>query len=846
MKNIVVLLSLFIFGILSADLILEEGFESGDLPPGWTQEYISSNTDWDYTNGGYSSNPPSAHSGSYNARFYYGSSTPHITRLITPALNLGVSSNGELSFWHAQKIWLSDQDELKIYYRNSESGNWNLIVHYQDNTPDWTQRTVSLPDPSETYYVAFEGIAKFGYGVCVDDVLITGQPVQYENDLAAISLIGPNNVNAGNSYIYDFTVRNSGLAEQDSYTVRLLKDSYLELSSLVINQSIQPGEERQHQFVWNIPQSEPLGQAYLQGDVILDGDDNGNNDQTSQLNIMIMPYGQINIGNGSDLTYYMPLNFYYMNSLSETIYYFDEFNTGGLINGIAWYNNFSSNLSNMPTRVWIGETTQTSLCSGWIPSNQLVPVFDDNINYPSGENMIMINFNEPFIYTGNNLAILVQRPMDTQYYSNSDKFYSTNSSPHPDRSRYAYADFDELDPETPPMGTLTSSFPNTAFFLIPGGLGNVQGYVRDEDDQPLAGAQIIREGSGDQTFSNTQGYYYMGNIPEGNYDFTASLFGYSPQTLNTEITENDTIDLDFSLLPLGMVSVSGRVTGSDFPDDGLSGIPVYLSGFEDYQTLTDADGYFLIEGVYTNITYRLDINCEGYDPYSESVFVSGEDLDLGTIILYEIADPPGNVQAFQNDPGTEVDLYWNSPGSGGGEFRYDDGEFDFQFGSASLPTNAVFGSVHRHIAVIQEISWFLTAESASHSSVKLYVFGLDSYGDPDSSELLFISGMIPNIDDQWNYYTLPQAVTAENGFLVGLGTPGIWTGLGMDDGVGDPWVFTPGTQWITLNYTQNPWQDLAGINPPQWNRNFMIRAYGIDLGEIAFNFTETSEYDQIA
>ncbi|MBK6966463.1 MAG: BACON domain-containing protein [Bacteroidales bacterium] len=34
-----------------------------------------------------------------------------------------------------------------------------------------------MPDASAEYYIGFEGNAKYGYGVCLDDVLITGTPV---------------------------------------------------------------------------------------------------------------------------------------------------------------------------------------------------------------------------------------------------------------------------------------------------------------------------------------------------------------------------------------------------------------------------------------------------------------------------------------------------------------------------------------------------------------------------------------------------------------------------------------------------------------------------------------------
>jgi hypothetical protein len=93
--------------------------------------------------------------------------------LVTPELKFDESvQNTELTFWHCMENWSGDQDELRVYYKTSASGTWNLLAKYTDNVEVWTERTVVLPKINSTYYVAFEGNAKWGYGVCIDDVLI--------------------------------------------------------------------------------------------------------------------------------------------------------------------------------------------------------------------------------------------------------------------------------------------------------------------------------------------------------------------------------------------------------------------------------------------------------------------------------------------------------------------------------------------------------------------------------------------------------------------------------------------------------------------------------------------------
>ncbi|MCK4978803.1 MAG: choice-of-anchor J domain-containing protein, partial [Candidatus Delongbacteria bacterium] len=203
-------------------IILDEGFEGGSLPAGWSQEYMVGDNDWIYQNGGQLGNPGSAHTGSYNAAFLHTISG-NSTKLITPEINLGTANDGVLTFWHAQANWATDQDELHVYYKNSSGGAWILIESFIEDTPAWTERIIFLPNPSTTYYVAFEGLDDYGYGVCLDDILITGDPTVYDNDLAGQVISGNTIVNAGNTEAYSIEVKNVGNNSQNNYTVKLFK-----------------------------------------------------------------------------------------------------------------------------------------------------------------------------------------------------------------------------------------------------------------------------------------------------------------------------------------------------------------------------------------------------------------------------------------------------------------------------------------------------------------------------------------------------------------------------------------------------------------------------------------------
>ena len=178
-----------------------ETFENaGSIPSGWTQEYVTNTTSWIFRSGSPTSQPSSAHGGTYNACLYFGSRVAQVTKLVSPALDFGASiKNTQLTFWHCMPNWSGDQDELRVYYKTSQADTWVRLAAYTNSVSTWTQQSLSLPNPSRAYFIAFEGTAKWGYGVCLDDVSVSGAASPYtvwqanrftEAELAAKAITG--------------------------------------------------------------------------------------------------------------------------------------------------------------------------------------------------------------------------------------------------------------------------------------------------------------------------------------------------------------------------------------------------------------------------------------------------------------------------------------------------------------------------------------------------------------------------------------------------------------------------------------------------------------------------------
>ena len=151
-----------------------EGFENGGASPGcWSQEQISSSgIYWTFITGNGSANPATTHGGTYNACLKDATPADNKTKLISPSFDITSLLIPQLTFWHTQPVWGSNQDQLTVYYKTSSGGSWTVLATFPGSITSWTQEAINLPNASNDYFIAFEGNAKNGYGICIDDVSI--------------------------------------------------------------------------------------------------------------------------------------------------------------------------------------------------------------------------------------------------------------------------------------------------------------------------------------------------------------------------------------------------------------------------------------------------------------------------------------------------------------------------------------------------------------------------------------------------------------------------------------------------------------------------------------------------
>ncbi|HNT51903.1 MAG TPA: hypothetical protein PKH19_00775, partial [Candidatus Syntrophosphaera sp.] len=357
--------------------------------------------------------------------------------------------------------------QVQIY----ESGAVKFIYGPATGTPSSASASIGInmaPGGAGWYYSVTPGPPATVSSTAENTTISTypGEGTVYEfnpvvavpNDLAALSLTGSTTPTVGIASTYTITVRNRGSVLQNTYQVKLYRGAAIEIGS-VNGTTIQPGEILTFTIPWT---PAVAGPDVLYGKVILTGDQNPTNDQTPNLNVAVQPAGvqAVTIGDGSQLAR-VPMDFYWKNSLHECLFMSDELGfVSGTITSLAFYNNFTTNLPNGATKIWLGSTTQQDLSGGWIPSTQLTLVFDGVVQYPAGANTITIPLQTPYMHTPGNLVMMVNRPMDAVYYSSMDNFQAQTIGTN--RALNIYSDSTTYDPAAPPTGaTLSGQFPKT-------------------------------------------------------------------------------------------------------------------------------------------------------------------------------------------------------------------------------------------------------------------------------------------------------------------------------------------------------------------------------------------------
>jgi hypothetical protein len=337
-------------------------------------------------------------------------------------------------------------------------------------------------------YLAFRHPVTASYqNFFLDDITIEYIPA---NDLSVLSLSGDYNQAAMSEALVYAEILNRGTEPQANYRV-ILEDYNGNTLGVSPGVLIAPGQRIMVPLIWQ--PYEALGYR-LRGNLENPGDQNPLNNKSPEFRMLISPgYADLRtIGDGS-MEARVPMDTYYEYHIFETIYYPAEIGRTGQIYAIRFFKTFGST-SSRSYNVFVGETPQTDLSSGWIPSTLLSPVYSGPIGFSNETSYVTITFQNPYIYNGGNLVVMISSfgySVPGGYFNNFKCQISGSS-----RSRWATRNSPAAyNPAGPPMpSTLSNIYPMTTLFFS--GHQDYQGvsvfpHSAEFGDQPVDSQQSL-------------------------------------------------------------------------------------------------------------------------------------------------------------------------------------------------------------------------------------------------------------------------------------------------------------------------------------------------------------------
>jgi hypothetical protein len=758
-----------------------EEFEGGSMrPQGW--EDVGELAGFVQKQNGYGHN----RSGSLevNIRLTYGVNLPTAPAILSHFVEMGSAPRIKFDFWlgNSNDIYELPTTEQVIigvlvtadFGKTYDTVHWIAPGSPNQWVPDqeWTFVDIDLTNPK------FGG--KFTNKICrvkllahwandadywfyADDMKIGTEP---SKELAGVKLSGNTTPYQGEENRYTVSILNKGKETQSSYTVKLMCDN-VEVGSAA-GVTVAKGETKNVEILWTPTSITGIKKIYAK--VELAGDELDENDKTPNVmvNVLTDNLRTISFGSRSIASPTVPIKLENNRNGSQALYYPSDLGTNtGKISGIGYKTIFASEVSNVPVKIYLGETPRRNLDNGWFSVEDLKKVFDGRVDFVEGQIAdAYINFDSIYEYKGGNLIVYAVK--DGGPTSFSALFLCTETYP---QSRIRHSDFTNIMyPEDGESQVMFLQVPDMTFIQDATGSAEITGVIRDiQTNAPLSGVTVSIKGTQLSKITGADGRYSF-ILKPGNYGIEASLFRYFTDSARVDITADNVTEKNISLKKIEQYTLTGKVT-DNVTGDGIANAKVLMLGYTNHGVVADAEGNYTINNVYggAGFDYRVRVLAETwYDLYDTIEVTSSATFN------YELDEVPysvDNVVAWQNGAQTEATVTWEAPNPKL-SLSYDNGILSRQlgFGNENVPTG-VIGSVYKESMLLYRVSWYIQKlEGTSDSTrVNIFIFAIDEDGLPTANNTLM--GFTNNINsskDEWNTYEFPTPVVAPNGFMIAI------------------------------------------------------------------------------
>ncbi|HUG00796.1 MAG TPA: TonB-dependent receptor, partial [Longimicrobiales bacterium] len=157
--------------------------------------------------------------------------------------------------------------------------------------------------------------------------------------------------------------------------------------------------------------------------------------------------------------------------------------------------------------------------------------------------------------------------------------------------------------------------------------GKIEGHVRDATGAPLAGAQITVIGTTLGNIANSEGYYFVNNVPAGVHDIRAQFIGYGTVTVTAQrVLAGQSAIVDFELsqqaVQIEGITVQGE-TNPLVPRDQTLSKAIVTSEVLDAVPLDNVRAVVALQPGVVDTGDRLGQVIRGGRPGEAAVFIDG-------------------------------------------------------------------------------------------------------------------------------------------------------------------------------------------------------------------------------
>lgn len=352
-------------------------------------------------------------------------------------------------------------------------------------------------------------------------------------------------------------------------------------------------------------------------------------------------------------------------SIAQTMYFPEDLNfSKGDIKEIIYkiYRGTDTEIA-LPVEIYMHETEAADLSNGWdtgfTADNK---VFSGTITLNQGPRDYDIVLDTPFNYQGGNLVVTMVKT-DKPNANYSDRFYSKDMGGvvrSYTGSVYNPVDITSLPSFSTWSEKKVSEAPSTRFVIDVRGVASLSGKVTVQGtDRPVADAKISVAGYQIETVTDENGEYRIPYVPVDAASFTVTRAGFADYNQALALQEGVPAVVNVALTENANYTLAGAISCSDtkLPAEGAV---VKLSGYDNIQTVANADGSWTLSPVYSNEDYTLTIEYPLYDEYEQAVNISA-DSNVGSIVLPRAPIAPFALEAVPAADGSSVLLSWEGP-----------------------------------------------------------------------------------------------------------------------------------------------------------------------------------------